>query len=34
MRASGLGVVIEAGPGSVFKAGDRVTGSWGTSVHT
>jgi hypothetical protein len=29
MRAAGLGVVVEVGPGSVFNLGDRVTGSWG-----
>lgn len=33
MRAQGLGVVIEAGQGSVFKPGDRVTGGWGMSAH-
>jgi len=30
MRASGLGVVVEVGPGSAFKVGDHVAGSWGT----
>ena len=30
MRAAGLGVVVEVGPGSRFKVGDHVTGSWGT----
>lgn len=29
MRATGLGVVVEVGPGSTFKVGDHVTGSWG-----
>ena len=29
MRAAGLGVVVEVGPGSMFNVGDRVTGSWG-----
>ena len=29
MRATGLGVVVEVGPGSMFNVGDRVTGSWG-----
>lgn len=29
MRAAGLGVVVEVGPGSTFNVGDRVTGSWG-----
>ena len=29
MRATGLGVVVEVGPGSVFNVGDRVKGSWG-----
>jgi hypothetical protein len=29
MRAAGLGVVVEVGPGSMFNEGDRVTGSWG-----
>ena len=29
MRATGLGVVVEVGPGSIFNVGDRVTGSWG-----
>ena len=29
MRAAGLGMVVEVGPGSMFNVGDRVTGSWG-----
>jgi len=29
MRALGLGVVVEAGPGSQFKIGDNVSGAWG-----
>ena len=29
MRATGLGVVVEVGQGSMFSVGDRVTGSWG-----
>ena len=29
MRATGLGVVVEVGPGSIFNVGDRVSGSWG-----
>ena len=29
MRALGLGVIIEAGPGSQFKVGDNVSGAWG-----
>jgi hypothetical protein len=29
MRAAGLGVVVEVGPGSMFNVGDRVKGSWG-----
>jgi hypothetical protein len=29
MRAAGLGVIVEVGPGSTFEVGDRVTGSWG-----
>ena len=29
MRAAGLGVVVEVGPGSTFEVGDHVTGSWG-----
>ncbi|PPQ85379.1 hypothetical protein CVT25_006410 [Psilocybe cyanescens] len=29
MRAMGLGVVIEVGPGSCFKVGDNVSGPWG-----
>ena len=29
MRATGLGMVVEVGPGSTFKVGDHVTGSWG-----
>lgn len=31
MRALGLGVVIEVGPGSQFKVGDNVSGPWGES---
>jgi hypothetical protein len=30
MRAAGLGVVVQAGPGSKFKVGDHVSGAWGT----
>lgn len=33
MRATALGVVIEAGPGSSFMPGDRVTGSWGMTEY-
>lgn len=33
MRAFALGVVIEAGPGSKFKVGDYVSGSWGELLH-
>ena len=29
MRAAGLGVIVEVGPGSMFNVGDRVKGSWG-----
>jgi len=29
MRAQGLGVVIEAGNGSILKPGDLVRGNWG-----
>jgi hypothetical protein len=29
MRALGLGVVIQTGPGSKFKVGDAVTGPFG-----
>lgn len=29
MRATAIGVVIEAGPGSSFKPGDRVLGALG-----
>ena len=29
MRATGLGVVVEVGPGSMLNVGDHVTGSWG-----
>jgi hypothetical protein len=29
MRALGLGVIVEAGPGSQFKVGDNVSGAWG-----
>ena len=29
MRATGLGVVVEVGQGSMFNVGDRVRGSWG-----
>lgn len=29
MRAMGLGVVVEVGPGSSFKVGDNVSGPWG-----
>jgi len=29
MRALGLGVIVEAGPGSRFKVGDNVSGAWG-----
>ena len=32
MRAAGLGVVVEVGPGSTFEVGDRVTGSWGAFI--
>jgi hypothetical protein len=31
MRGQGLGVVLEAGRGSKFKAGDLVSGAWGRS---
>ncbi|KAJ3506639.1 hypothetical protein NLJ89_g6756 [Agrocybe chaxingu] len=33
MRALGLGVVIEAGPGSRFKVGDYVSGTWGMTEY-
>jgi len=33
MRATGLGVVVEVGPGSRFKVGDHVTGSWGMTEY-
>lgn len=29
MRAQGLGVVAEAGPGTSLSAGDKVSGVWG-----
>jgi len=29
MRALGLGVIIEVGPGSQFNVGDNVSGIWG-----
>jgi hypothetical protein len=32
MRAAGLGVIVDVGPGSTFEVGDRVTGSWGASI--
>ncbi|CAA7267032.1 unnamed protein product [Cyclocybe aegerita] len=33
MRALGLGVVVEAGPGSKFKVGDYVSGTWGMTEY-
>ncbi|KAF8910620.1 alcohol dehydrogenase [Gymnopilus junonius] len=33
MRALGLGVVIETGPGSKFKVGDYVSGPWGWTEY-
>ncbi|KAG6813926.1 hypothetical protein H0H92_005775 [Tricholoma furcatifolium] len=32
MRAQGLGVIVEAGPGTSFSVGDTVTGAWGASA--
>lgn len=31
MRATAIGVVLEAGPGSSFKPGDSVLGTLGSS---
>lgn len=33
MRALGLGVIVEAGPGSQFKVGDNVSGAWGMTEY-
>jgi len=33
MRATGLGVVVEVGLGSMFNVGDRVTGPWGMTEY-
>ncbi|KAJ2917408.1 hypothetical protein MD484_g3005, partial [Candolleomyces efflorescens] len=33
MRAVGLGVVVQAGPGSKFKVGDYVSGAWGMQEY-
>ncbi|KAF9557438.1 alcohol dehydrogenase [Agrocybe pediades] len=33
MRALGLGVVIETGPGSKFSVGDNVSGPWGMTEY-
>ncbi|KAF9048737.1 alcohol dehydrogenase [Panaeolus papilionaceus] len=33
MRAGGLGVIVDAGPGSKFKAGDYVSGAWGMTEY-
>ncbi|KAG6897052.1 hypothetical protein C0992_004461 [Termitomyces sp. T32_za158] len=33
MRAQGLGVVVEAGPGTSISAGDTVSGAWGMTEY-